>query len=368
MIRRLKIHPHERGLLFREGDLIAILQPGVHWRFDPLFKLRLHRVSTREAWLQHKDRALIIRSGLLSADDAVVINLPDDQRGLVWLNGRFNAIVEPAPYVIWKTDHDVRVEIVSTRTPELVHSDLAAILKNKEASAMLETVIVEPGHVALVYRDGSLLATHPPGTYAYWKDSGVLKIVKADLREQVIDICGQEIMTADKVTLRMNALVTFRIIDVVKMVVEAGDATQALYRAAQLALRELVGAKDLDSLLATRDALAGDLEAALATRAASLGMVVISAGIRDVILPGDMKELMNKVTEAKKASEASLITRREETAAMRMQANTAKILESSPTLMKLRELEVLEKVANKANLTVVVGDGGNLSDRVVKLL
>ena len=77
---------------------------------------------------------------------------------------------------------------------------------------------------------------------------------------------------------------------------------------------------------------------------------------------------MNKVTEAKKAAEAALVTRREETAAMRMQANTAKILESSPTLMKLRELEVLEKVAGKANLTVVVGDGGSLSDRVVKLL
>jgi len=99
-----------------------------------------------------------------------------------------------------------------------------------------------------------------------------------------------------------------------------------------------------------------------------LGLAVTSAGVRDVILPGDMKDLMNRVTEAKKAAEASLITRREETAAMRMQANTAKILESSPTLMKLRELEVLEKVADKANLTVVVGDGSGLSDRVVKLL
>jgi hypothetical protein len=76
---------------------------------------------------------------------------------------------------------------------------------------------------------------------------------------------------------------------------------------------------------------------------------------------------MNKVTEAKKAAEAALITRREETAAMRSQANTAKILESSPTLMRLRELEVLEKVSEKAKLTVVLGEKG-LADRVVKLL
>ena len=84
-------------------------------------------------------------------------------------------------------------------------------------------------------------------------------------------------------------------------------------------------------------------------------------------LPADMKDLMNKVTEAKKASEAALITRREETAAIRMQANTAKILETNPTLIRMRELEVLEKIAQKANLKVVLGDKG-LADRVVNLL
>jgi len=94
---------------------------------------------------------------------------------------------------------------------------------------------------------------------------------------------------------------------------------------------------------------------------------VTGLGIRDVILPGEMKDLMNKVTEARKAAEAALITRREETAAMRAQANTARLLEATPLLMRLRELEVLEKVADKANLTVVLGEGG-LADRVVKLL
>jgi regulator of protease activity HflC (stomatin/prohibitin superfamily) len=104
------------------------------------------------------------------------------------------------------------------------------------------------------------------------------------------------------------------------------------------------------------------------TAAAQLEQVTVEAlGIRDVILPGEMKDLMNRVTEAQKAAEASLITRREETAAMRSQANTARILESNPTLMRLRELEVLEKVADKADLTVVLGEDG-LTDRVVKLL
>ena len=96
-------------------------------------------------------------------------------------------------------------------------------------------------------------------------------------------------------------------------------------------------------------------------------MNFFSSGIRDVILPDDMKDLMNKVTEAKKAAEANLIARREETAAIRSQANTAKLLADNPTLMRLRELEVLEKIAGAGKLNVVVGEKG-LTERIVNLL
>ena len=109
------------------------------------------------------------------------------------------------------------------------------------------------------------------------------------------------------------------------------------------------------------------MEEILRERAKALGLKIVSVGVRDVILPGDMKDLMNKVTEAKKAAEANLIARREETAAMRSQANTAKLLEGSPTLMRLRELEVLEKVATSGKLNVVLGEKG-LAERVVNLL
>ncbi len=103
-----------------------------------------------------------------------------------------------------------------------------------------------------------------------------------------------------------------------------------------------------------------------------LGLEIASVGIRDVILPGDMKELMNKVTEARKAAEANLIARREETAAIRSQANAARLLAESPTLMRLRELEVLEKIASAGKLSIVLGEKGagekGLADKVVSLL
>ena len=108
-------------------------------------------------------------------------------------------------------------------------------------------------------------------------------------------------------------------------------------------------------------------EEAVRRRAGELGLEIVSVGVRDIILPGEMKDLMNKVTEAKKAAEANLIVRREETAAMRSQANTAKVLADNPTLMRLRELEVLEKVATSGKLNVVLGEKG-LADRVMNLL
>ncbi|HEV8068795.1 MAG TPA: SPFH domain-containing protein, partial [Planctomycetaceae bacterium] len=113
--------------------------------------------------------------------------------------------------------------------------------------------------------------------------------------------------------------------------------------------------------------VAKDIEESVRRRAGELGLEIASVGIRDVILPGDMKDLMNKVTEAKKAAEANLITRREETAAIRSQANTAKLLQDNPTLMRLRELEVLEKIAGAGKLNVVVGEKG-LTERIVNLL
>ena len=174
----------------------------------------------------------------------------------------------------------------------------------------------------------------------------------------MVDIGGQDIMTADKVTLRLNAVVTCKIVDARKAVSQTDDVRQALYRETQLVLRSVIGARELDTFLTEKDAVATEIEENVRRRAGELGLEIASVGIRDVILPGDMKDLMNKVTEARKAAEANLISRREETAAMRSQANTAKLLADNP---------VLEKIAAAGKLNIVLGEKG-LADKVVNLL
>ncbi len=316
--------------------------------------------------LTHEKLDLIAASGALKGF-ATVVDLQDDQRGLVWINRRFVYVLPPGQYVFWDEPNTVRVEVADIRQPRFEHADLRHIVHSPSISVFLDICSVNRGCAGVLFLDGRYVDTLAPGLYAFWKGVADARVVEVDLREAALEVSGQEIMTADKVTLRLNALVTFRIADARRAVCSVDDARQALYREAQLALRAVVGARDLDALLADKDALAREVEELLSGRAEALGLEVLSAGVRDVILPGDMKELMNKVTEARKAAEANLITRREETAALRSQANTAKLLADNPVLMRLRELEALERVAGGGKLSVVLGEKG-LADRVVNLL
>ncbi len=366
LFKRVKIRSYEVGLYFRDGEFQRLLTAGRHWLFDPLWKVDIDVVSQRDPWLNHDKLDVIVKSGAL-VGLAEVVDLKDRQRALVWIDGRFSQVLPPGLYAYWTGFKDVRVEVIDAGEVRLQHGDLKTIVRSPYVAQVLDICTVERNHVGVSFQDGDYVETLAPGQYAFWKNVADSKVVEVDMREQALDVAGQEIMTADKVTLRMNALVTYRVVDARKAVMTTDGAQQSLYREAQLALRAVVGTRDLDSFLTDKDAVTGEFEEQVRQRAGDLGLEVVSVGVRDVILPGDMKDLMNKVTEAKKAAEANLIFRREETAAMRSQANTAKLLADNPTLMRLRELEVLEKVAGTGNLNVVLGEKG-LADRVVNLL
>jgi regulator of protease activity HflC (stomatin/prohibitin superfamily) len=365
-LKRVTIRSYDVGLYFRDGAFQGLLAPGRHWLYGLRGKAQVDVSQERAPWLTHEKLDVIVKSGVLQGK-ALVLDLKDYERGLVWIDGRFSHVLPPGLHAYWTTQRAVKAEIVDARPVRFVHPDLAVILKAQFVERVLETVTVPAGHVAAWFRDGSFVETLPAGRHAFWKNLAEIKVMPVDTRALILDVAGQEIMTADKVTLRLNALVTYRITDVRTAVSVVDDLRQALYRDTQLALRALIGARELDGFLTDKDGVVRELEESLRRRVQGLGLEVLTVGIRDVILPGEMKELLNKVTEAKKAAEANLIVRREETAAMRSQANTAKLLQDNPTLMRLRELEVLEKVAANAKLNVVLGDKG-LTERVVNVL
>lgn len=352
--------------MFREGDFVGVLNPGTAWFFDPFRRVRVDTVSRLKPWLIHDQLDQIVKSGQL-ADQAVVLEVQDHQRALVWIDQRFNRVLTPGRYAYWTGPSEVRVEVVETRSPRFEHPELKTLLRHPEMVRALDITVIERDHAGVLFIDGRYVETLPPGSYAFWKGAADVRIVTLDLRESQVDVGGQEIMTADKVTLRVNAVVTFKVADPRRALGQSDDLRQSLYREAQLLLRGVIGVRELDQLLVEKDAVARELEEGLRRRATEMGLEIVSVGIRDLILPGEMKELMNKVTAARKLAEANLIARREETAAIRSQANTAKLLAENPTLMRLRELEVLEKIATSGELKVLLGEKG-LVERVTNLL
>lgn len=366
MVKRIHVRSHERGLVFRDEEFKGVLGEGKHWFFDPWNKVRVDVENMREPWLLHDELDVIVKSGVLG-DEALVLELNDYQRALVWIDGRFDFILGPGLHVFWTTMRKMRTEILDARDIRFEHPDMSVVMRSSSAASNFNASLVETGYMGLLFINGEYKASYGPGQYLFWQGMGKIKFLHVDMREIMLDVSGQELMSADKVTLRMNAVITYKVTDALRTVEASEDSRQAVYREAQLALRAVVGAFELDRLLGEKETAAQALMEETVQRVKGLGVQVLKVGIRDVILPGEMKTLLNKVIEAQKAADANLIMRKEETAAMRSQANTARILRNNPTLMRLRELDVLEKVAEKANLQVVLGEKG-LADRVVNLL
>ena len=172
----------------------------------------------------------------------MVLDLKDYERALVWIEGRFSHILPPGMYAYWTMLRDVKVEVIDARKVRFEHPDLRVIMRSAMVDRVLEIGTVEPHHVGVLFVDGDFVETLPPGRYGFWKNLAQVKFVQEDMREAMFDVAGQDIMTADKVTLRMNAVVTYRVVDARQAVSVADDVRQALYREAQLALRAVVGA------------------------------------------------------------------------------------------------------------------------------
>ena len=219
--------------------------------------------------------------------------------------------------------------------------------------------------VGLLIADGEFVRVLEPGLHAFWKFQRALKTELVDRRVQAMEVQGQEILTRDKVSLRVNLTALWQVLDAVTARTAVTNFVEAVYKELQFALRSAVGARTLDELLGDKGALDREIAASVAERIAGQGIVVKSVGVKDVILPGEMKTILNQVVEAEKIAQANLIKRREETAATRSLLNTARLMDENPTLLRLKELETLEKVTEKIDkLTVFGGLDGVLKDVV----
>lgn len=372
--KRFVVAQHERGFLFRDGQLTNVLAPGVYRYLDPFGRIKLERYDLGQAACGHRNAEVLMKTaGELLEPHLQLVAMGDREIGLVYRDERFVETLAPAARkVYWKAPYALHVERIDVaeelRVPDSV-IDLLLRARNGAVAGELSPFVcsaeVMDNFVGLLIVDGEFVQALLPGFHAFWAVKRHVVVEQLDTRVQAMEVQGQEILSRDKVSLRLNLGAQYQVADPVKARATLQAPLDWLYRELQFALRQSVGGRDLDKLLDDKERVDREVFDKVAEKAAQHGFVLRSVGVKDVILPGEMKDILNQVVQAEKAAQANVIKRREETAATRSLLNTAKLMDDNPTLLRLKELETLEKVTDKVDrLTVFGGLDGVLNDTV----
>jgi hypothetical protein len=347
------INAYQAGLLFERGVYQKMLKEGVYWvwpseRVD-LFDLTKPFYAPVELNLLLQDKEL--------AEALHVIEVRDNEIVFQYENGLLKQILNPGRYAYWKSVLQYEFIKADLAKVEITEKIDRTVLQNKIVAPYIRSYSIESYEKGLLFVDGKYVQELQSGVYFWWKNAVVINVGKADTRQQQVEINGQEILTRDKAALRINAWAQYKLVDIEKALLQNKEYERHLYVAFQLALREYISGLSFDELLEKKEAIVPYILQKAGDSAAILGVKVTGFGIRDIILPGDVKEIMNQVLIAEKRAQANIIMRREETASTRSLLNTAKLMEDNAMLFKLKEMEYVEKIAEKISSISVNGNG-----------
>lgn len=350
----MKINAYQVGLVFKNGELKSVLQTGRHLK---PFGANVQLFDMTKEFNAPLDWAILEKNTQLT-DLLEIVDVADNELVIEYRDGRFSKVLTTGRYAYWKGVLNLRFERFNIEEPEVPKTLNRKLIQSAVFANYVYPVEVFPGEKAILYIEDTFEKVLENGIYYYWKNSKFVKVDCVEMRQQQLEINGQELLTADKAALRINFDLTYRVTNVRKALVENKGFEKQLYTLMQLALREYAGQLTLDELLENREKVSDSVLKSVGQKANDLGVAVLSAGIRDLILPGEMKEIMNQVLVAQKKAQANTITRREETASTRSLLNTAKLMEENEMLFRLKEMEYVEKIAEKIGEISLSGNGG----------
>ena len=364
---RVLIRENERAIALHKGRFMGIFGPGEHRLPNRAKRLEveMHDLS-RPEFVSAYDTALFREKPDEAARHLTEVRTGRHEVALVFRDGRLHGILKPdGRSVFWTDAGPWEVERIDVSETLDVPADIAKRLLRSSKLERVTQIDVADGQTGLLYIDGAFVRTLGAGAHMFWNVGRKVAVKLVDTRRQSLDVTGQEILTKDRVTIRINVAAEYRVADPVKAATEVKDFAEALYRSLQYAFRKTLGAKTLDQILENKVTV--DVEAAEKVRSemAAIGIEVGEIALKDVVLPGEMREILNQVVSAEKEAEANVIRRREETNATRSLLNTAKVMAENPVMLRLKELEALEQIAGKVErLTVHNGTGGLMNDLV----
>ncbi len=365
MIKYITINAYQVGLVFERGKLTDVLREGNFWIVG---NKEVKLFEMKQSFVAPVELNILLENATL-ASMLEIVEVGDTEIALYFVNGMFKEVLQTGRYAFWKgylTHEFIKVDLTKVAITENVNTSLLENIKLRMYTRKFQVFNYEKG---LLFINGAFIKELSAGTFYFWNNAIPIDVIKVDMRQKQMEISGQELLTKDKATLRINFFVNYKVTEIQKAVVENKDYEKQLYVLMQLALRAFVGGFTLDELLSKKDSIAEIILEDTQIRAKELGVAITDAGIRDVILPGEMKEIMNQVLMAEKKAQANSIMRREETAATRSLLNTAKLMEENEMLWKLKEMEYVEKIADRIGEITISGSGnviGQLKEIFVK--
>lgn len=364
---RIIIRENERAIALDKGRFLGILTPGEHrLRSDAKrLEIELHDLAHPE-FKSKFDKALYREHQKDVAAHLTEVRTKDDEIAVIEQDGKIFAVLTPeGRAVFWTAAGPWTVQRFGLTDDPKVPADLATRLKRFVGGGNTMLHEVPEGHVGLLFVEGAFKGSLEAGVHTMWAIRYMPHVRNVDLRQQTLDVTGQEVLTKDRVTIRVNLSAGYQIVDPVKAANNVKDAEDALYRAIQLAFRKALGTRTLDQVLSDKEAITEGWVEGLRAEMVEIGVSVGQVALKDVVLPGEMRDILNKVVTAEKEAEANVIRRREDTNATRALLNTAKIMADNPVMLRLKELEALGEIAGKVErLTVHNGTSGLLNDLV----
>jgi regulator of protease activity HflC (stomatin/prohibitin superfamily) len=360
----------ERALLTRNGRLERVLEPGRHRLFDARRELAAEVFNVVRAEFPAERYAVLNAARPdLAAMLFEFVAAKANEIAIVSLDGRPVQLMTPwQARAYWKVATRVDVERIDVAGDPRVSAQHLAMIERSRSTVVTEAV-VENHEAGLLYVEGRFVERLTPGRHAFWIVAHKIEVKRLDLRPQAVEITAQEMLTKDRIALRVTLTAFRRIVDPERVVAAVPDVDAWLYRLVQFAIREAVAGRTLDEVLSAKAALDAELRDYVRARIADSGVEVTELGVKDVILPGEIRELVNKVVEAERVAKANLIRRQEETAATRSLLNTAKLMEENPLLLRLKELESLERLVEKVGrIDLHAGDGQGFDALLNKLV
>lgn len=371
-VKKFLVKEYEIGLLYVQNNFVRPLEPG-EYAFWAVNQDVTYYVMSR---LVHNpnfplEEVLIERHPEFVAAYCETVETIAQQVAIVRYQGKVISILPPTSRKLFWQGVDVEIIDISNDaklSPALLVELVSGLPETVNlCRSALHVCQVPSQHIGLLYINQEYQTQLESGIHAWWVYGRSFQSEAIDLRLQNMEVSGQDILSKDKVPLRLNLTAGFRIQDPLRAKNGLSDINGFLYKELQFALRAAVGEKALDEILEDKGAIDNSIAEYIRPKAGEYGIEIDSVGVKDIILPGEIKSILSKVVEAEKSAQANVVRRREETAATRSMLNTARVMEDNPVALRLKELEVLERISEKIEKIQVNGSLDSILTELIQI-